>query len=79
MPFIIGVDFPEDIKVFSVEGLSLNSNYYREGEFPFLPPDEHGKIVGAVDDSGTLMRMDRLRVYLSEMRGFAILRYANSL
>lgn len=38
MPFIIGVDFPEDIKSFSVEGLSLDSNYYHEGEFPCLPP-----------------------------------------
>ena len=28
MPFVIGVDFPEDIKIFSVEGLSLDSNYY---------------------------------------------------
>ena len=58
MPFIIGVDFPEDIKVFSVKGLSLNSNYYHEGEFPCLPPDEHGKIVGAVDDFGNLTDID---------------------
>ena len=58
MPFIIGIDFPEDIKTFSVEGLSLNSNYYHDGEFPFLPPDEHGKIVGAVDDSGILTDLD---------------------
>lgn len=58
MPFIIGVDFPEDIKVFSVKGLSLNSNYYHEGEFPCLPPDEHGKIVGVVDDLGNLTDID---------------------
>jgi hypothetical protein len=58
MPFLIGVDFPEDIKFFSVEGLPLDSNYYREGEFPCLPPDEHGKIVGAVDDFGNLTDID---------------------
>ena len=54
MPFINAVDFPEDIKFFCVDGLSLNSNYYHEGEFALLPPDEHGKIVGVVDDSGNL-------------------------
>ena len=54
MPFIIGVDFPEDITAFSLEGLSPDSNYYREGEFPSFPPDEDGTIVGAVDGSGRL-------------------------
>jgi hypothetical protein len=58
MPFIISVDFPEDIKAFSVKGLSLNSNYYHEGGFSFLPPDEHGKIIGSVDDSGNLTDID---------------------
>ena len=58
MPFVIGVDFPEDIKIFSVEGLSLESNYYLEGDFSCLPPDEHGKIVGAVDDFGNLTDTD---------------------
>jgi hypothetical protein len=54
MPFIVGVDFPEDIKAFSIEGLSPDSSYYREGEFPSFPPDEYGKIVGAVDKFGKL-------------------------
>jgi len=58
MPFIIGVDFPEDIKFFSAEGLSLDSNYYHEGEFPCFPPDEHGQIIGAVDNFGNLTGVD---------------------
>jgi hypothetical protein len=58
MPFIVGVDFPEDIKAFSVEGLSPDSNYYHGGEFPSFPPDEYGKIVGAVDKFGRLTDVD---------------------
>jgi hypothetical protein len=58
MPFIISVDFPEDIKSFSAEGLSLDSNYYLEGEFPCFPPEEYGQIVGAVDNNGNLTGVD---------------------
>ena len=35
MPFIIALDFTEDIKFFGVDGLSLNSNYHHEGRFAF--------------------------------------------
>ena len=52
MPFIIGIDFHEDIKA---EGLSPSSTYYRDGEFP---SDEYGKIVGAVDKFGRLRDVD---------------------
>ena len=67
MPFIVGVDFPEDIKEFSVDGLSPESNYYHEGAFQSFPPDEHGEIVGAVDKDGKLIdaavcdRVERIR------------------
>ena len=43
---------------FCVDGVPLNSSYYHEGEFSCLPPDEYGKIVGAVDDFGNLTCTD---------------------
>ncbi|THG94932.1 hypothetical protein EW026_g6630 [Hermanssonia centrifuga] len=52
MPFIVGIDFPEDITQFSIYGLAPDSNYYREGIFPSFPPDEYGEIIGAVDADG---------------------------
>jgi hypothetical protein len=57
MPFVIGVDFPEDIKTFCVDGLSPDSNYY-QGAFTCLPPAEYGEIVGAVDKFGNLTDID---------------------
>ncbi|KAF8552438.1 hypothetical protein OG21DRAFT_1511452 [Imleria badia] len=54
MPFVIGIDYPEDIKSFSGEGLAPDSNFYTEGEFPSFPPDEHGEIAEVVDEEGKL-------------------------
>jgi hypothetical protein len=52
MPFVIGVDFPEDIKSFSEEGLDQGSDYFCKGDF--FPPDEYSEIVGAMDKAGKL-------------------------
>ena len=58
MPFVIGIDYPEDIKRFPGEGLAPDSNFYTEGQFPSFPPDEHGEIVGEVDNEGRQTDID---------------------
>ncbi|KXN81379.1 hypothetical protein AN958_05118 [Leucoagaricus sp. SymC.cos] len=59
MPFVLGVDFPEDIKSFSMLGLAPDADYYRDGAFPSFPPNEYGTIVGAVDADGVLTGIDQ--------------------
>ena len=59
MPFVIGVNFPEEIKTFIAFGLAPDADYYREGEFDDFPPNEHGTIVGAVGPDGELTDTDQ--------------------
>jgi len=59
MPFIVGVNFPEEIKRFITFGLAPDDDYYREGEFYDFPPNEHGTIVGAVGPDGKLTGRDQ--------------------
>jgi len=59
MPFVVGVNFPEDIKQFIPFGLAPDADYYREGEFSDFPPNEHGTIVGAVGPDGKLTGADQ--------------------
>ncbi|PSR77143.1 hypothetical protein PHLCEN_2v8051 [Hermanssonia centrifuga] len=58
MPFVVGIDYPEDIQMFHMYSLASDSNYYREGAFPSFPPDEYGEIIGAVDAHGILTGVD---------------------
>ena len=59
MPFIVGVNFSEEIKRFITFGLAPDDDYYREGEFYDFPPNEHGTIVGAVGPDGELTGRDQ--------------------
>lgn len=45
-PFIVGVDFLDDINNAVVAALPANYNYYIEGPFRSFPPDECGEILG---------------------------------
>ena len=59
MPFVVGVNFPEDFKKFIPFGLAPDANYYHEGEFHDFPLNEHGTIVGAVGPDGKLTDTDQ--------------------
>ena len=59
MPFIVAVNFPEEIKRFVTFGLARDDNYYREGEFYDFPPNEHGTIIGAVGPDRELTGRDQ--------------------
>jgi len=59
MPFVVGINFPEEIKTFIAFGLAPGANYYHEGEFDNFPPNEHGTIIGAVEPNGKLTDMDQ--------------------
>lgn len=58
MPFVISLNFPQNIMWFSTLGLPDDHSYYREGDFPCLPPDQYGEIVGAIDVNGNLTGVD---------------------
>ena len=59
MPFIVAVNFPEEIKRFVTFGLARDDNYYREGEFYDFPPNEHGTTIGAVGPDRELTGRDQ--------------------
>ncbi|KAE9386819.1 hypothetical protein BT96DRAFT_891363 [Gymnopus androsaceus JB14] len=55
MPFIVGVDYPDDINNAVVAGLATDDNYYLEGPFRSFPPDERGEILDPLDKDGNLI------------------------
>ena len=57
-PFILAINFPEDISSFSQGGLDPHSTYFRDGAFGMLPPEEDGEILSIHDEQGTYRDVD---------------------
>ncbi|KIP01380.1 hypothetical protein PHLGIDRAFT_131283 [Phlebiopsis gigantea 11061_1 CR5-6] len=57
-PFVLSVNFPEDITSFSREGLDPQSAYFRDGAFGVLPPDEDGEMLDILDEHGNYRAVD---------------------
>ena len=54
MPFILRLDYPEDISWASSSGLPPHSIGVREGDFRSFQPSEYGEILGAFEESDKL-------------------------
>lgn len=58
VPFVLALNFPEDIARFVTDGMPADAPWFLEGEFGVLPPDEHGQVIGSVDAEGNYTNVD---------------------
>lgn len=57
-PFVLALNFPEDITHFTEKGLDPDATWFQEGCFGALPPDEYGDVVGPFDADGNSLYED---------------------
>lgn len=57
-PFVLALDFPEDITYVHTEGLDPNAPWFQDGGFGAIPPDEYGDIAGPFDANGNSVYED---------------------